>query len=169
MEKSEQFSHIKRTQALKILFFCLVILYVALVSFSLVFQSYFHKIWFSVALFFLGSYLVTKAIFFHFDSAMLFGLLAIFIGILSGTFFFISSEFMLEFYLLAVSFSFLIVYFIFCQNFYIILFALLFLEVLLLVIFQLYQDVMLFWVFQSLYFLVIMFVLVSQTIYLKER
>lgn len=169
MEKTQQNTKIKRTQGLKILCFCLVILCLALISFSAIFNLFFHKIWFSVLLFFIGSFLMTRSIFFHLDSEMLFGLLFVFFGISSGVLFFFNLQYKLEIFLSVISLSNLIVYFIFRQNFYIILFALLFLEVLLLIIFKVSQDIYLFWIFQGLYFLVVILIILQMTIYFKER
>ena len=169
METAKQNTKIKRTQVLKILCFCLVFLYLLLISLSIIYNLAFHNIWFSVLLFFIGSFMVTRLIFFHLDSEMLFGLLFLFFGVSSGVLFFLDFGFKLETYLLVISLSNLIVYFIFRQNFYIILFALMFLEVLLLIIFKVYQDIILFWIFQSLYFLVVVLIIMQMTIYLKEK
>lgn len=169
MENRRQNTKFKRTEVLKFLLFFLAVLYAFLITFSTIFDLHLHRIWFSLALFFIGVFLVTKAIFFHLDSAMLFGLFALLFGVVSGLLSYFPTVYALEIYLGVISLSNLIVYFIFRQNFYLILFALLFLEVLLLVIFKIQLDLMLFWVFQSVYFFVTILIILRMTIFLKEK
>lgn len=169
MEKAQSNTKIKRTKALKILCFCLLIIYLLIICFSIIFNLFFHRVWFSFLLFFIGSFLVARSICFHLDSEMLFGLLLLLFGVASGTLFFVNSSYNLEIYLSVISLSNLIVYFIFRQNFYIILFALLFLEVLLLIVFKVNQNFILFWIFQSFYFAVVILISMRMTIFLKEK
>lgn len=160
---------IKRSKALIFLALILITIYFLILGLSLIFNGNLHKIWFSVAIIFIGIYLVTKSIFFHLDSAMYFGLTCLFLGVLSSILFFVEYIYVLESYILAFALVNLIVYFIFRQNFYIISFALLFVEVLLLVVNKLTQNNVVFWVLQSFYFCVILIVVFTTITRLKEK
>ena len=169
METATSNHQIKRTKALRILTGLLVFVYVMILSLSLIFNGNFHRVWFSIAVIFIGIQSITRAVFFHLDSAMFFGLCCFVFGLLSSVLFFYAIDFRLILYFLSFAFINLLMYFIFRQNFYIISFALIFGEVLLLISNNFIGNLTIFWLIQSFYIIVTCVVILSVTSVRKEK
>jgi hypothetical protein len=84
---------INREKTLTFFAIFVLILYATLVCIGFVFDFYFHKIWFSLAIFCIGLNLLAKAMFFHLDSDFMLGLLGLTFGAASAVFLFFSKCF----------------------------------------------------------------------------
>lgn len=172
MERKENYGKyqgsVKKSKALNYLALGLFSFYFILMVISFTLNLQFHTIWFSVALFFIGGFLVFKAMLFYLDSSMLFGFFALFFGAISGYLYFVDFEYVLELYIFGIGLTNFIMFFIFRQNFYIILFALTIFEMLLLIANRIFM-VDSFWVYQSLYFILVLIVFTLMMIKIKEH
>lgn len=162
---------IKRTTASIVILYTLTILYPLCIGLGFLFFRPLLDIWFSLFLFFVGSYMITQGMFFNRDSSYLVSLICLFsalAGVIVYAFGLQSLSPIIYFSLISVAMF--IVYLIFRQIIHLKTFAIFCFEVLLLIVKEvLHLNNLVFWIVQSGYLVLLVAIFIIYLFKTKER